>query len=458
MRAGAVAVIVVATGLSSACAPRTMPLPVVAAPLYPDFVQPTVPADQAETPAARQSVRAWVFLQSGDLRSARREVAAALKARPGFHPAQATSAYVALADKDVRQAQSLFTTVTEQHPDYVPALVGRGLAYEASGDTADALQAYRAALAVDPARVELTRRVDVLTLRGLQDELAAARRAASEGNAAAALRAYRNAIAASPDSAFLYREVAAVERRQGDLAGAVEHLRRAHDLDPSDPSALTTLAEVLDQQGDLEGALKAYDAALAIDEDPAVVAKRADVRGRMELAALPAEYRAITGLPQVTRADLAALLGVRLADLLRTAPTRDVGVLTDVRGQWAEPWISAVVRAGIIEALPNHTFQPGGLVRRIDLAQAVSRVLNLLGARQPARLTAWTGARGQFPDLPATHLAYPAASMAVAAGVMETREGGAFQPTRPVPGSDAIETVERLRRLASSGLSGASNR
>ena len=56
-------------------------------------------------------------------------------------------------------------------------------------------------------------------------------------------------------------------------------------------------------------------------------------------------------------------------------------VLTDIRGNWAAPWIQAVTRAGVIEAFPNHTFQPNATVRRGDLAQAVSRVLALIGAR-----------------------------------------------------------------------------
>jgi hypothetical protein len=48
-------------------------------------------------------------------------------------------------------------------------------------------------------------------------------------------------------------------------------------------------------------------------------------------AALPAEFRAIASAAQASRGDLAALIGVRLDDVLRSAPARQI-VVTDTRG------------------------------------------------------------------------------------------------------------------------------
>ena len=42
---------------------------------------------------------------------------------------------------------------------------------------------------------------------------------------------YRQAIAASPESAFLYRDLAAVEQQAGQSADALEHYRKAVELD-----------------------------------------------------------------------------------------------------------------------------------------------------------------------------------------------------------------------------------
>ena len=49
--------------------------------------------------------------------------------------------------------------------------------------------------------------------------------------------------------------------------------------------------------------------------------------------------------------------------------------MTDVRGHWAQRWILQITQAGLMDAFPNHTFQPGQLVRRADLARIVSRAI-----------------------------------------------------------------------------------
>jgi tetratricopeptide (TPR) repeat protein len=447
MRARAVLLLLALVTLVSACAPRTAPLPPPGAARFPEYVQPTVPPGLATSPLAGQNARAWQFLQAGDLRAAEREVGVALKAQPGFYPAQTTAGYIALSRKEFKAAIGQFDRVVDAHPDYAPALVGMGIALTSAEQNAEALEAFRAALKADPSLVDIARRVDVLTLRGLQDELAAARRAAGSGQPEAAIRSYLNAIAASPDSAFLYRELAAIERQQGQTSTAIEHLMKAQELDPGDAASLVVLGDLLDQQGDVNAAMKAYSDALALDPDPATEAKRVALRGRLELAALPEPYRAIDTSPQATRGDLAALIGIRLALLVESAQVRDIGVLTDIRGHWAERWIAPVARAGIVEAFPNHTFQPRSVVRRVDLAQAVARVLNLIAVAQPTRAQTWTGARGRFTDMTPGHLAYPAASTAVAAGVLQPTPEGAFQPTRVVTGAEAAAAVDRLRAL-----------
>ena len=122
-----------------------------------------------------------------------------------------------------------------------------------------------------------------------------------------AIRAYTTAIASSPGSAFLYRELAGVERQRGDATAALAHFRTALDLDPADAGSLTGIGDLLEAGGDFDGAAKAYADALAIEQSAAVQAKLDALRARAELARLPAQYRAIDRAPQITRGELAAL-------------------------------------------------------------------------------------------------------------------------------------------------------
>jgi tetratricopeptide (TPR) repeat protein len=446
MRTPAVCTLVLILLTAAACAPKAIVVPVVTAPKFPEFARPEVPAALAGSDAALMHDRAWRFLQAGDFRSAERDLAVALRATPAFYPAETASGYVALAQADAKAALTHFDRALARQFDYTSALVGKGQALLALNRESEAIAAFEAALAVNPTLVDLRRRVEVLRFRNAERGLAAARQAARDGRPDEAIRAYTAAIASSPESAFLYRELAAVERQTGDADGALTHFRKAVELDPGDASSHAQVGELLEARGDSGGALAAYGASLALEANATVEGKRDALVARGEFLKLPESYRAIEAAPQVTRGDLAALIGVRLGPLLQTMPMRDASVITDVRTHWAEPWIMAVARAGAMEPYDNHTFQPGSVVRRIDLAQALSPML--ARAASPVLLQQWQGARVNLSDLAPDHLAFPAASLAAASGVLTISPDGQFQPSRIVTGQEAVEAIQRLAAIA----------
>jgi tetratricopeptide (TPR) repeat protein len=442
--------LLVSVVLLSACAAKVAPVPVVVAPRFPEFTRPAVPPSYANTPAAQNASRGWAFLQAGDLKQAEREFATALKAVPPFYPAETSLGYVELARKDSKAALTHFDRALELIPNHadISALIGRGQSLLGLNREAEALGAFEAAIAVDPTQTDLVRRVEVLKFRGVEQGLNRARDAARAGRLDEAAQAYLAAIASSPDSPFLYRELAGVEKQKGDADAALEHFRKAIELDPSDAKSLAQIGELLETRADFDGAAKAYADSLAIEPDAAIDARLEGVRAKAALARLPAEYRAIDQAPQVTRADLAALIGIRLAPLLQTTRRGDAALITDVRNHWAATWIMAVARAGVMDPFANHAFQPRSVVRRTDLAQAVARLLTRIAAQNAERAKAWESARLKFSDLSPSHLAYPAASVAVAAGVMATAPGNSFEPSRTITGADAIDTITKIEALA----------
>ena len=430
------------------CAPALAPAPVVTVPRFPDFVFPSAPPSLARGDLSLCQQRGWQFLQAGDIRGARREFNAALKTNSGFFPAEAGLAYASLADLDYGDAVSRFDRVIRTSAGYVPALVGMGDALVGGGRLDEAIKSFEEALAADLSLVDVRRRLDVLAFRRQQEWLKAARQAADAGRYDEAAAGYERAIAGSPDSGLLYRELAAIERKQGKDDQALARLRKALSLDSSDARSLLQIGEILEDRGDFAAASDAYSKSGALEPGEDVRARLARVRGRADLARLPGEYQAIANAPQVTRGDLAALVGVRLAALLQAGSRRDGVVVTDARNHWAAPWIMTVVRAGVMEPYPNHAFAPRGIVRRLDLAQTAGRVLGLIAARRPTLARQWQAARPRIADLPEGHLGYPAAAMVVAADVMPLLEGGSFKPARFVGGSEALDVVNRLEVLA----------
>jgi len=434
--------------LSAGCARPVEPPPVVSAPRYPDFMFPSVPTELAGEAAVAGQQRGWQFLQAGDMAGARREFNAALAENRNFYPAEAALGYLSLADRDYADAIARFDRVLRRAASYVPALVGRGDALVGAGRVEDAMRSFNEALALDPSQADVRRRLDVIAFRNQQDVLKAARQAVESGRFDEAAAGYERAIAASPESALLYRELAAIERKQGKSDQALSHLQKATALDPADARGFLLLGELLEERGDFAGAVDAYGKAETLEPGEEVRARLAGARARVDLARLPEEFRAIAGAAQITRGDLAALMGVRLAPLLKAGAREEGIVVTDARAHWAAPWIMAVVRARVMEPYPNHAFAPRGVVRRLDLAQAASRVLGLIAGRRPSLARQWQSARPRIADLPSEHLGYPAVAMVVGADVMRLLDGATFKPAQVVAGSEAIDVVTRLEGLA----------
>lgn len=437
---------VLATCVATAsCASATRVATVPTTPQYPDFVYPAPPPG---TPAATADrlARGWRLLQANDVAAADREFAAVLKTTADFAPAKTAAGYVALARQRPDEALPHFEAALPVGRAYAPALVGRGLALLGAGRDDDALASFEAAVAADEGLPELAGRIETLRARVAQDRVGRAERAAAAGRWDEARTAYRAAIAASPDSAFLHRDLAFMERAAGRPEQAFVAASAALALDAEDAGTHALVGDILAQRGDAAGAIAAYRRAAALDPSPAIEAAITRVRDGARDAALPPQYREIGGRPQATRADVAALLGVRLATTLARAPQRQV-VVTDVRGHWADPWIQAVTRAGAMEVFPNYTFQPTAPLRRGDLADAVSRVLGLIGQGNSGGAARWEGEPVAVSDVAPAHLAYPAVRRAVAAGVLPL-EGGVFRLLAPVGGAEVIDAVARLAVLA----------
>jgi tetratricopeptide (TPR) repeat protein len=431
--------------LTAACAAKTVPPPTTTL-AHPEFLYPSVPAPLQKTFAAEHVDLGWRYLQIDDLRGADREFAAALKSSSAMYPAHAGHGMVGLARRDFDRALGAFDAALSANPSYAPALVGRGQALLALRRESDALAAFDAALKVDPSLTDVRQRAEVLRFRGLQELIETARAAAKAGRIPDARTAYEQAIVGSPESAFLYRELGVLERRAGNVEQSLAALRRATELDPLDSIAFVQLAEVLESRMDFAGAAAAYRTAVDLDPSPELEEKLATATKNAREAQLPPEYRAALGAAQITRGDLAAIIGVRLESIVRRAPVRQV-VVTDMRNHWAAPWIALVAGAGIMPPFENHTFQPNAAVRRGDLAVAISRLLTVVASNDSALRTR-LAQRPAIADMNRRHVQYTAAAAVVSSGVMPLLEGDRFQVGRAVSGSEAVEVVDRVGGLS----------
>lgn len=422
--------------LVGACAAR---VPVVVTPAYPEYPLPVVPAALEGTRAASAHRDAWMFLQAGQVDVAEQRFTRILRDAPSFHPSATALGFTALARSDAAGALARFDEVLSRVPAYAPARIGRAEVLLNAGRVTEAIADFTAALAADPNLTDLRERVAGLEASALTEQVAAAREAARTGRGADAEAAYERLIAASPNSAFLYVELAGVERRRGDIASALARLDRAVVLDPNGLDAWLLMSELYLEAGDLDRAEQALFRAEAVAPGPDVARRRAEVVARRRAAGLPAEYAAVETVAAISRGQLAALLGVRFESLLAARAGDGTAIITDARGHWAYDWMIAVARAGIMPADVNYRFRPQQVVSRAEFARILVRMLRAAEVEPTA-----PAARPRFSDLAPGHLDYPAASEVVAAGLLTRLDRNTFQPGLLVAGREATAALSRL--------------
>jgi tetratricopeptide (TPR) repeat protein len=445
MRRGAIAIVVMAG--AAACAVHPPPA-VVTSPLYPDFPALVVPATLKPSPdMAQRHDEAWRRLQSGDVGGARRDYQAILARDPTFYPAAAGLGFVAIANHDYKEAAAQFGAAIQANGRYRPALDGRADAAVAAGDDTAAIVALEAVLKVDPANDGVRNRLDVVRFRQVRQKIDAARRSREAGRLDEAQATLEAALAAAPPGAVIFRELALVAMAKSDLTAAEGDARQAIQTDASDAESWAALGAVLDKAVRSREAAEAYDKAFSLDPRPAWRDRRDALRARADEEAEPKAFRDIASASTVTRADVAAMIGLRLPDVLARSPRHVTVVATDARGSWAATWILQVTQAGVMDVFSNHTFQPDGIVKRGTLAEVVSRLLAVLSSERGSDLSRWKALTPPFEDVPSGSPAYAAAALSVAAGAM-TAVGGRFGSTQPATGADLVAAIARLQQLA----------
>lgn len=450
LRRSLLPVLLLSTALAAACGKESAPAAPVAA-AFPAFEFPSAPVGPTPTPPQilERHQQAWNLLQAGQPRAAARAFSEIVSKAPAFFPARAGLGYSEMADRNYGAAVTAFEATLAQSPQYVPALAGRADALLAAEQPVEAIGALEALLAADPSRTAARTRLEGLRLGTIETLVESARQARQRGDLERSRDAWQRAVQAAPESAFMYRELAAVEQQLARLDDARGHAMTAVKLDPQDGASRVLVADIELARGDLAAALAALRTAQALDPRTDYAPRMAAIERRIALAALPEAYRSIADRTQITRGDLAALAGVALERWLAAGGSEGgaAPLITDSRGHWAQRWILLASANGLMEVYPNHTFQPGAPVRRSDLADLVQRTLERAAARNPAVGSSWRGTAATFVDLPPTHAAYPAAAAAVGSGIMQADAGQLFAPQRSVSGAEASAIVDRLAAL-----------
>lgn len=400
-----------------------------------DYVFPAWEPGDVRPEEGREIETAWRDVLAGHTSRAARRMRELLEQRPGLVSAEAVAGYAALREGRHAQAARWFESALARRPDFVPALVGAAVVAGREGDTESALGFARRGAEQRPEDPGLARRVARLKLAVVEARTESARAARAGGDVEGAIADLRVALDVAPELAHVRLELANALVDSGRREEAMAVLRAVPD---DDREVLLRLAEVLGEARDVNGVLQVYRRLLAAQPDDEEVRARAQATARLlERAAATPEYWRIPTAARVTRADLAALVALKVTALDRVE-AGEPEVAVDISGSWARESILDVLAHGLMDVYPNHTFQPGAAIRRGELAHVVGGVLERVSAEPVPPL--------EIADMSPRHRYHRGASRAIQAGLMQLDAAGNFEPWRPVNGAEATGVIETLAR------------
>jgi S-layer homology domain len=114
---------------------------------------------------------------------------------------------------------------------------------------------------------------------------------------------------------------------------------------------------------------------------------------------------------------------------------------SDVKGDWAEPFISALIAKGILQGYPDGTFKPSQLVTRAEFAAILDKAFNL----QPTR------SGKMFADISQTYWAAKVIEKAYKSGFLSGYNDRTFAPNRPILRIESLVSVINGNQLEPTG-------
>lgn len=273
-----------------------------------------------------------------------------------------------------------------------------------------------------------------------------------EKNPELALAHYQHGLVVAPDDEALTTAALELLRGEGRHREADELARQAREVAGEEGKSAPAGAGRPGGAPPAPGSAAAAPGGVAASDDSLATATRRLLAPFFpdDVGQLGPRLLAVFQQPRFTRGALAVLavgdgkhglgpafdrtIGARAGN---DSPPRDIG------GRPEEAWVGRALRVGAIEPLPDGTFQPDQVVRRLALALWFEETIERL--RNDRRVfSTYRGQPSPYPDLPDTHYGLNAARLAVELGLMAPRTDGRFAPDDAVSMGEGVAALRRL--------------
>ncbi len=318
---------------------------------------------------------------------------------------------------------------------YLAELAFARLEYERASEL------YSKLLAVDNTRTDLEPKRQKAVLLATENLCRSVERAEQENRLAEAETLYKQALTMAPREPAFHAQLAALLVKEKKWDEALMHYRREIELGSRAGDVEKNIAEVLTNLGRADEAREVLERLRkqgSLDESQETKLTELEDLGRwgkdLEL------FRTIRATNVLNRQQLAVILVRYFPQVTELRQTPQI--VTDIQGSWAGSEIQTTVGIGLIDPLPNHTFQPTADITRGEFALSMGRLIRVLG------VSTNTTPPIPLPDVAENDALFRDVQLVVGLELMALEDSGNFNVSGKVSGEEAVRAAERLLRLS----------
>jgi tetratricopeptide (TPR) repeat protein len=304
-------------------------------------------------------------------------------------------------------------------------------------DYAQAADLYGRLLEADPSRTDVETKRQKALIVATENLLRHAGDAERANRVEEAESLYRQALRIAPREPSLHERLGSLLGSQKKWEEALAEFQKEREFSLYPNDADTRIAEALANLGRTEEARAIVERLKKSGNvDAALEGKIGELTDIGRWGQDIARFREIQAAAAISRAQAATLFVRYFPQVAEFRQTPQV--ITDVQTSWALPEILITVGIGLLEARPNHTFEPFVPVTRLEFAAALARMTRLL------RLPAPPAPAVPLTDIGPRNALYRDVQLVLAMGLMQIDDSGAFASGQPVSGEKAVGSVEQL--------------
>ncbi len=353
-------------------------------PIAPEFLELPYPTEEDNEPISKNIsallLKSWLSFQKGNIEDANYYVRKAINESPKLPPLWIMQGYINLAIGNIKGAERNFNFALELKENYATAINALAFIKFRNENYPQAYELYNKLYTLFPNFPYAKVKFNLVTLKTIEYYKSKAQNAVKHRKYLDAIEMYKKAIVISPTVWELHYELALIFLELKDYANANVYLQLATNLNPDNVTIKEVFANSLFSGKDYNHALEQYKQLLTLNPNNLDwINKRDECLRQIKFMQLPNEFQNIANSEKITKAVFAAYLIYKIPVIAKINSTNNI-IITDIGSHWAKDYLIQVANLNILEVNPNHTLLPDSILKRLELALAINKLLLLLAS------------------------------------------------------------------------------